>query len=133
MLGVRPVKDLSAFDAHLPALESEKSREFAKFVNKKLETYEQLWMMLDFLNVLYIPNYELSLKWLDQAEEVLRAKAEGMTSDEIKDFVHYFWRSVYPAIHIKNLAHDVRHTDQVVIINDDHNIGDVISPDRLKD
>jgi pantothenate kinase-related protein Tda10 len=131
MLGARKVDDESVFSSGLPALEKPADQEFAKMVNKKLENYYPLWQMFEFLNVLYVKNYQMSLKWRDQAEEALRAKGGGMTHDQIVEFVHYFWRSVHPGIHIKNLAHDAEHTNQVVIINDDHSIGELYTPSSL--
>jgi D-glycerate 3-kinase len=86
---------------------------------------------MNFTNVLYVPNYQMSLKWRDQAEETLRAQGEGMTPDQIREFVYYFWRSVHPAIQIKNLAQDPK-TNQVVIINDDHSIKEVLKPEEVK-
>lgn len=132
MLGVRSIEDDSVFNSKLPALETEKDIKFAKDVNKKLKDYEPLWEMFEFLNVLYVPNYQDSLKWRDQAEEVLRKRGEGMSRDEIKEFVYYFWRSVHPAIHIKNLAQDEEHTDQVVIIKDNHTVGEILTPNEVK-
>ncbi len=131
MLGARMVEDESVFEANLPALETPEAQQFAKDVNKKLEDYELLWQMVEFMNVLYVPNYQMSLQWRDQAEDDLRAKGEGMSSEQIKDFVHYFWRSVHPAIHIKNLSRDPVHTKQVTIINDDHTIKEVLSPEEV--
>lgn len=131
MLGARMVEDESIFASGLPALENPADQDFAKMVNRKLENYYPLWQMLDFLNVLYVKNYEMSLKWRDQAEETLRTRGGGMTHQQIVEFVHYFWRSVHPGIHIKNLAHDVKHTSQVVIINDDHSIGELYTPESL--
>lgn len=128
MLGARKVQDESVFDSNLPALETEEARQFARDVNKKLENYDPLWQVLEFMNVLYVENYMMSLKWRDQAEEALRAKGEGMTHEEIKEFVYYFWRSVHPGIHIRALASDKVHVNQVVIINDDHSIGKVLTP-----
>lgn len=130
MLGARQVIDESIFSSGLPALEKESDQEFAKMVNKKLESYAHLWMMVEFLNVLYVANYQMSLQWRDQAEEALRTKGGGMTHDQITEFVHYFWRSVHPGIQIKNLAHDTQHTNQVVIINDDHSVGEMLTPEE---
>lgn len=132
MLGAREVEDLSVFDSGLPALEKEEDREFAKMINKKLDNYIMLWAMIEFMNVLYVPDYEMSLQWRDQAEEHLRQKGEGMTHDQIIEFVHYFWRSVHPGIHIKNLAHHELHAQQVVIINDDHTVKEVLLPEEVK-
>ncbi len=132
MLGARKVEDESVFDQNLPALETARDREFAKFINNKLAQYEPLWEMIQFLNLLYVPNYQKSLQWRDQAEEALRAKGEGMSPEQIKEFVYYFWRSVHPAVHIKRLAKDPLHTRQVVLIGDDHSILDVLTPDQVK-
>lgn len=131
MLGARKVEDESIFSSGLPALEKPEDQEFAKFINNKLTEYEPLWDLIDFMNVLYVANYQMSLQWRDQAEEALRAKGEGMTHDQIIEFVHYFWRSVHPAIQIKALAMDSK-TDQVVVINDDHSIKEVLKPEEVK-
>ncbi len=132
MLGARSVQDESVFNNNLPALETPQDKEFAKFINQKLNDYLPLWQMIHFLNVLYVPDFQVSIKWRDQAEETLRAKGEGMTHEQITEFVHYFWRSVHPAIHIKNLATDISHTNQVVIINNDHSIGEILTPEQVR-
>ena len=124
MLGARRVEDENIFETGLPALDTPEHIQFAKDINKKLDEYTPLWDLIDFMNVLYVPNYQISLTWRDQAEEVLRDKGEGMSHEEIKEFIYYFWRSVHPAIHIKNLA-ESKDTNQVVIINEDHTIGEV--------
>lgn len=131
MVGAKRVEDESIFDSGLPALDSPEHIQFAKDINKKLDEYLTLWSLFDFLNVLYVPNYEMSLKWRDQAEERLRKEGKGMTSDQIREFVYYFWRSVHPAIQIKNLAMDSK-TNQVVIINDDHTIKELVTPEEVK-
>lgn len=132
MLGARKVEDESVFESGLPALDSPEHIQFAKDINKKLDEYLPLWEMIDFMNVLYVPNYQISLQWRDQAEEILRSQGKGMTKEQIVEFVYYFWRSVHPAIHIKNLAHDSIHTQQVVIINEDHSVGDILIPEEVK-
>lgn len=131
MLGARKVEDESIFESGLPSLDSPEHIQFAKDINEKLDQYLPLWELFDFINVLYVPNYQMSLKWRDQAEERLRNEGKGMTSDQIREFVYYFWRSVHPAIQIKNLAQSPD-TDQVVIINDDHSIKEVLKPEELK-
>lgn len=128
MLGARRVSDESIFDSGLPALDTPEHIQFAKDINKKLDEYLPLWELIDFMNVLYVPDYQISLKWRDQAEEVLRAQDEGMSKEQIKEFVYYFWRSVHPAIQIKDLAHDNIHAQQVTIINEDHSIKEVLTP-----
>lgn len=131
MLGVRKVEDETVFEEGLPALDTLEHIQFAKDVNKKLDEYLPLWDLIDFMSVLYVPDYQISLKWRDQAEEALRAKGQGMSKDEIKEFVYYFWRSVHPSIQIKNLAMDEK-TDQVIIINDDHTIKEVLIPSQVR-
>jgi pantothenate kinase-related protein Tda10 len=132
MLGARKFDDESVFSSGLPALEKTEDQDFAKMINQKLVEYEPFWQMFNFMNVLYVPNYQISIQWRDQAEEALRAKGAGMTHAQITEFVHYFWRSVHPAIHIKNLAHDSVHANQVTIINDDHSIKETLTPDEAK-
>ncbi len=124
MLGARRVENESVFESGLPALDSPEHIQFAKDINKKLDEYISLWNLIDFMNVLYVPNYQISLTWRDQAEDILRAKGQGMSHEQIKEFVYYFWRSVHPAIHLKNLAEST-HINQVVIVNDDHSIGEI--------
>ncbi|MCL4366360.1 glycerate kinase [Patescibacteria group bacterium] len=125
MLGARRVEDESVFESGLPALDTPEHIQFAKDINKKLDEYLSLWDLIEFMNVLYVPNYQISLEWRDQAEEVLRKQGKGMSKEEIREFVYYFWRSVHPAIQIKNLAHDSAHAQQVTVINDDHSIKEV--------
>lgn len=132
MVGAKRVEDESVFESGLPSLDSPEHIQFAKDINKKLDEYLPLWELFDFLNVLYVPDYRMSLKWRDQAEQVLREKGKGMSSKEIEEFVYYFWRSVHPAIQIKNLAQDPE-TDQVVIINEDHSIKEVLSSNEVKE
>ncbi len=131
MLGARRVEDESIFESGLAALDSPEHVQFAKDINQKLDEYIPLWDLIEFMDVLYVPNYQMSLIWRDQAEELLRKQGKGMSPDQIKEFVYYFWRSVHPAIHIKNLAHDNVHTSQVVIIGDDHSVQEVLTPDEV--
>ncbi len=133
MVGVRRVTDESVFESGLPALDTPEHIQFAKDINKKLDEYLPLWDLFDFLTVLYVPDYQISLKWRDQAEDRLRTKGEGMSHEEIREFIYYFWRSVHPAIHIKNLAQDELHTNQVIVINDDHTVREVLTPVQAKE
>lgn len=128
MLGARSVSDEAVFSSGLPALETQEDQEFAKDINRKLLEYDELWGMINFLTVLYVPDYKMALVWREDAEKPLQAKGEGMTPEQIKEFVYYFWRSVHPAIQIKNLASDTKHTNQVAIIGDDHAISEVLNP-----
>ncbi len=132
MLGARRVLDESIFEVGLPALDSPEHIQFAKDVNKKLDEYLPLWDLIEFMNVLFVFHYEISLKWRDQAEEALRRQGKGMSKEEIREFVYYFWRSVHPAIQIKNLAHDSVHTQQVTVINDDHSLKAALTPEEAK-
>lgn len=65
MLGARSVDDLSVFESGLPALDTPDHIQFAKDINSKLLNYEALWEMFDFLNVLYVKDYQISLKCRD--------------------------------------------------------------------
>jgi len=131
MVGVRRVKDESVFDPKLPGLGKPGDIEFAKDVNRKLDEYLPLWDLLDFIQMLYIPNYHVSLKWREQAEVRLRSQGKGgMTSEQIREFVYYFWRSVHPAIQIKNLAHSKEYTQQVTIINENHDVEEILTPEQ---
>ncbi|MCR4305540.1 MAG: glycerate kinase [Candidatus Daviesbacteria bacterium] len=132
MLGARRVEDESVFESGLPGLDTPEHIQFAKDINKKLDEYLPLWRMIDFMNVLYVPDYQISLKWRDQAEGVLRKEGKGMSPEEITEFVYYFWRSVHPAIQIKNLAHDIIYTHQVTVINDDHSVREILNPQEAK-
>lgn len=132
MLGARSVDNESVFESGLPALDTPEHIQFAKDINNELLNYLPLWDLLEFLNILYVKDYQISLKWRDQAEERLRAKGGGMSSEEIREFVYYFWRSVHPAIHLKNLAEDRTNTDQVVVIDENHAIKEVFSPKEVK-
>lgn len=130
-VGARSVSDEKVFDQNLPALETPEDKQFAKDVNIKLLEYDKLWEMINFLIVLYVPHYEMALEWRENAEKPLRVKGEGMSAEQIKEFVYYFWRSVHPAIHIKNLAHDEKHTNLVAIIGDDHTVLEMRSPTEV--
>lgn len=131
MLGAKKVTDESIFESGLPGLDTPGAIKFAKDINQKLDEYLPLWEMIEFMNVLYVPDYKVSIEWRDQAEDVLRKKGTGMTHDQIVEFVYYFWRSVHPAVFIKNLAQDDK-TDQVVIINNDHFIKEVLTPGEVR-
>lgn len=131
MLGAKKVADESIFGSGLPGLDTPEAIKFAKDINQKLDAYSPLWELIDFMNVLYVPDYTVSIRWRDQAEEVLRQRGTGMSHKQIIEFVHYFWRSVHPAIFIKNLAQNDK-TDQVVIINNDHSIKEVLTPGEVR-
>lgn len=131
MLGAKRVVDESIFESGLPGLDTPEAIRFAKNINQKLDAYSPLWKMIDFMNVLYVPDYKVSIEWRDQAEEVLRQKGTGMSHAQITEFVYYFWRSIHPAIFIKNLAQDDK-TDQVVIINNDHSIKKILTPAEVR-
>ncbi len=130
MLGAKAVTDESVFEQHLDGLSTPEDIQFARDINKRLADYQPLWDLIDFMNVLYVPNYHVSIGWRDQAEDVLRQKGGGMNHLQIIDFVKYFWRSVHPEIHIKKLAQDPS-TDQVVIIGDDHSIKEILTPQEV--
>lgn len=132
MLGARRVRDESIFESGLPALDTSERIQFAKDCNRRLDDYIELWGVIDFMNVLYVPDYRISFEWRDKAEEKRREEGRGMSREQIREFVDYFWRSVHPAIQIKNLAQDIVHTQQVVIVNDDHSTKEILTPEQVR-
>ena len=129
MLMARPVDDERIFESGLPGLTQQEHVKFAKLQNQRLNEYEGLWRLIDYSVVLYVPNYQMSIRWRDQQERELRALGRGMSREQIKAFVHYFWRSVHPGIYRYNLMRDTENTDQIVLIGDDHTFGSVIRPE----
>lgn len=133
MLLARGVEDERVFESGLPGLEDAEDVVFAKEMNLQLKHYERIWD--EFINygiLLYVPDYHISVEWRDQAEQPLRERSRGMTTEQIREFVYYFWRSVHPDIQIRNLAIDEQ-IDHVVVIGNNHEIIDVEKPgsDRL--
>lgn len=123
-VGARPV-DPAAFDTAPPPIVTEGDRKFACDMNTRLADYLPLWDELDRLMVLYPTDYRLSQQWRQQAEDKMKATGKsGMSDDEIRDFVEYFWRSLHPDLFIAPLLHP---PDSGA---DDVNLVVTITPDR---
>jgi D-glycerate 3-kinase len=127
-VGVRPI-DPAQFDTAPLPIETEGDRQFARDCNARLQDYLPLWEQLDRLMVLYPTDYRLSQQWRQQAEhQMLATGRTGMTDDEIKQFVEYFWRSLHPELLIKPLLHNSRYVDVVVEVNPDHSLNAIYTP-----
>ncbi|CAD8087950.1 unnamed protein product [Paramecium sonneborni] len=70
------------------------------FMNEQLKLYEPIWEEFDLLIQLKPNPYELSLKWRLEAEKEMRQKSgNGMSDEQIVDFVTYFWNCLHPQIY----------------------------------
>ncbi|NEP76540.1 MAG: glycerate kinase, partial [Okeania sp. SIO2G5] len=79
------------------------------------------WNELDQLMVLYPTNYRMSQQWRREAEQTMKASGrDGMSDDQINQFVTYFWRSLHPELFITPLLQDAEHVDLVVEIDANH-------------
>lgn len=127
-VGARPI-DAAAFDTAPPPICTEGDRQFARDTNIRLMEYLPLWNELDRLMVLYPTDYRLSQQWRQQAEEKMKARGKsGMSEDEIRDFVEYFWRSLHPDLFITPLLHQPDRVDIVVTITPDRSIQSIYTP-----
>jgi D-glycerate 3-kinase len=127
-VGARPV-DPSVFDTAPPPITTDADRQFARDINNRLADYEPLWDELDQLMILYPTDYRLSQKWRKQAEDKMKAEGKsGMSDDEIREFVSYFWRSLHPDVFIKPLLHRPDLVDWVVQVNGDRTIQSIYVP-----
>lgn len=119
-VGIRPI-DASHF-AHAPApIVTEADRSFARDMNEQLQDYLPLWEELDRLMVLYPTHYQMSQQWRREAEQKMKASGQdGMSDEDIKQFVTYFWRSLHPELFMPPLLQDTQHVDLVVEIDANH-------------
>ncbi|CAD8074675.1 unnamed protein product [Paramecium primaurelia] len=77
------------------------------FINEQLKLYEPIWEQFDILIQLKPNPFELSLKWRLEAEKEMRIKTgNGMSDEQIVDFVKYFWNCLHPLIY-NNLICDL--------------------------
>lgn len=126
-VGVRPIAP-EVFATAPPSIVTDEDREFACDMNRQLAAYLPLWERLDSLILLYPTDYHCSLEWRKQAErQMIAAGKPGMSELEVKEFVHYFWRSLHPELFIKPLAKDSKLVDLVIEIHPDHSLGAVYS------
>lgn len=119
-VGTRPI-DPAAFDQAPSPIVTEGDRSFARATNERLRDYLPLWAELDRLMVLYPTNYRMSQQWRQDAEHKMKASGrDGMSDEEIQEFVTYFWRSLHPELFITPLLSNAQHVDLVVEIDADH-------------
>jgi D-glycerate 3-kinase len=127
-VGVRPI-DPAAFETAPPPITTEGDRQFARDMNTRLADYLPLWDELDRLMVLYPTDYRLSQQWRQQAETKMKATGKsGMSDDEIREFVEYFWRSLHPDLFIAPLLHQPDRVDIVVTITPNRSIDAIYHP-----
>ncbi len=116
-VGVRPL-DSELIRQQVPEVDLQ----FVLKMNAKLEDYLPLWQKLDSLWLLLPQDYRFSLGWRQEAERKL---ITGMSNEEVKQFVRYFWRSLPPEIFITPLRNTV---DLVIEINEDRLITALKTP-----
>ena len=119
-VGVRPL-DSGSFDPAPFPIETEADRAFARAMNERLGEYLPLWERLDQLMVLLPQDYRFSVQWRQEAEQKMKAAGKsGMDDAEIQAFVHYFWRSLHPALFLEPLADRADHVNWIVEIDAHH-------------
>ncbi len=115
-----------------PILTAE-DRQFARDCNHRLRAYLPLWEQLDNLIVLQPQDYRFSLQWRQEAEQKMISRGkDGLSPDEIADFVVYFWKALHPELFVtpltlseSKLSHK---TSLVVSIDRDHKIACLYLP-----
>lgn len=119
-VGTRPIAP-EQFDQAPEPIVTEADRTFARDMNEQLREYLPLWDELDQLMVLYPSNYRMSQQWRREAEQKMKASGQdGMSDNQINQFVTYFWRSLHPELFITPLLKDATHVNLVVEIDAHH-------------
>ncbi|MGG6297457.1 glycerate kinase [Leptolyngbya sp. AN02str] len=119
-VGMQPI-DPQQFDQAPEPIVTESDRAFARDCNTRLATYLPLWDQLDSLLVLRPQDYRLSQRWRTEAEHDLkRSGRSGMSDDDIRAFVEYFWKALHPELFLPPLLRDSNRVDLVVDIGADH-------------
>ena len=127
-VGTRPIAP-EQFDHAPDPIVTEADRAFARDMNEQLRAYLPLWDELDQLMVLYPTNYRMSQQWRRDAEQKMKASGrDGMSDDQIHQFVTYFWRSLHPELFITPLLKDAKHVDLVVEIDANHSPCAIYAP-----
>jgi D-glycerate 3-kinase len=127
-VAVKPIDPYKFSVAPYPII-TERDRQFALDMNKKLGEYLPLWQRLDQLIILDPVDYQFSKKWRKQAEQEMIAKGKpGMTDAEINQFVEYFWKALHPELFIKPLIEKGENVNLVIEINADHSLGKIYHP-----
>ncbi|WP_013323593.1 hypothetical protein [Gloeothece verrucosa] len=126
-VGVRPLDDTVFESLSCPIACEDKP--FARSCNQRLKDYLPLWERLDYLIILNPRDYRLSKQWRKEAEHQMRSRGEnGMSDDEIEQFVDYFWQALHPELFITPLTQNPGAADLVVEINSDHSPGKIYKP-----
>ena len=126
-MGARPQKP-GALDEPVNALEAERDRSgrWRRYVNERLRAdYARLFLRLDLLVMLRVPNFEKVLEWRRLQERKLRhrlrgrsrvrAKSPGMSAEEIAHFVQHYERLTR---HMLKTMPD--YADAVIDIDENH-------------
>lgn len=97
-VGMRPVHS-EIIEKRNDLFKTQEEIQFAKDMNEALKEYLKLWELLDDLIVLWPEKLEMSKTWRVQAEEKMnQGEAKGKSSEEIKEFVEYFWKALNPEL-----------------------------------
>lgn len=120
-VGVQPISD-SQFNNPPHPIVTEADKKFAKDCNQRLKHYLPLWELIDYQIILYPSDYRYSLPWRQEAEEKMKAQGKaGMSNEEIKKFVEYFWKTLHPELFITPLISNASNNDSLIIkIDRDH-------------
>jgi len=107
-IGAQPLSDellaREGFAFPTPILTAE-DRQFARDCNRRLRAYLPLWERLDNLIVLQPQDYRFSLRWRQQAEQNMISRGkDGLSPDEVADFVVYFWKALHPKLFVTPLT-----------------------------
>lgn len=126
-VGVQPIDiEKALLNDCPPPIVTGADRQFAIANNQRLQAYVPLWSKLNNLIVLSPEDYRLSKEWRKEAEHKMIAQdKDGMSDQEIDDFVEYFWKALHPELFIKPLT---KTADLVVEIQRDHTLGRIYRP-----
>ncbi len=107
-IGAQPLPDelLAREDFAFPTpILTAEDRQFARDCNRRLRAYLPLWERLDNLIVLQPQDYRFSLRWRQQAEQhMISGGKDGLSPDEVADFVVYFWKALHPELFVTPLT-----------------------------
>ncbi|WP_206043775.1 glycerate kinase [Geitlerinema sp. P-1104] len=124
-VGVEPI-DASCFERPPAPICTAEDKAFARDCNQRLAEYLPLWDCCDRLMVLFPVDYRLSQRWRLQAEHdaIAQGKA-GLSDEEIREFVEYFWKALHPELFITPLIAPEAKSALVVTLEADHGIGSI--------
>jgi len=131
LVGVQPLpaSEINSADFPFPSpILTAADKQFSRDCNHRLESYQQLWSLLDSLVVLQPEDYRYSLRWRQSAELQMIAQGKmGLSVSQITEFVNYFWKALHPELFITPLACH-KNTRLVVTIDFDHQINHLCLP-----